>query len=111
MRALSKKQSAVEDVINYYNLYQFPKGINKDTFIFLLKVMVSIPEGLEYSVKELGQSIRISQPTLRRYLNFLVHEDILQFNLHIFKVGHPIKKYSLNLASDRFNQKSTVKVI
>lgn len=97
MGEVSEKQKILETVINYYKFFSFPKGISKDTFIVLLKVLVQLPGEWEHSIKDVSELVKISQSTLRRYFNFFVQEELVQCNSHLAKAGPPINKYRLNL--------------
>lgn len=97
MGEVSEKQKVLETVIDYYKFFSFPKGINRDTFIVLLRVLIQLPGEWEHSIKDVSELVQISQSTLRRYFSFFVQEELVQRNLHLAKAGPPINKYKLKL--------------
>lgn len=111
MDTLKEKMILVENIMGCYQAFQFPKGINKDTTAIILRRLAQYPNEQELSTKEISDLLGMSQATLRKYLSFLVREELLDYELYYVKVGPPTKKFRLNRDSYSFIEKNSKKFI
>ncbi|WP_018701658.1 MULTISPECIES: hypothetical protein [Sporomusaceae] len=107
MKKAQEKIAMIDNLIGCYQQFQFPKGINKDTVVVILRTLAQYPENESGSAKDISDALGISQSTLRKYFSFLVYEKFLDYELHYVKVGPPIKKYSLNLTCNLFLERQS----
>ena len=67
MKKTQEKIAMIENIIGCYRQFQFPKGINKDTVVVILRALAQYPENESGSAKEISDALGISQSTLRNY--------------------------------------------
>ncbi|SJX67091.1 Two-component response regulator, malate [Enterococcus faecium] len=93
-------QKLIDQVFNHTtpiheapSFIDLPKGLSKLT---LKKICASILKAETiFSTKELAQKSALSRISVKKYLNFLVEQDILNERIRYLEIGRPLTCYEL----------------
>ncbi len=86
---------------DHSSICQLPKGLDKNT---LKNVWTSISKLKQksFSTEEIAKIAGISRVSMRKYLDFLKHIEVLSMNVEYGSVGRPIYKYRCISSNDNF---------
>lgn len=76
------------------NKFSLEKGFNKYTYDAILNIMKK-DEYLYFSAEELAEKLSIARVTVRRYVDYMKKENILDKITEYGKVGRPQHKYKI----------------
>lgn len=106
--ALGKEKLSQQDINEYFqgesqlkNLdMKLPKGISDATLKLIITTISTFSES--FSNHMLSQSVALSRVTTKKYLDYLVENDLLKVKTTYLEVGRPLTQYTVNhLKSDK----------
>ncbi len=68
-----------------------PKGLDKITLETVKKAVAEL--GAPFTIEEMSKQVGVSRVTLRKYLDYLVENDIITIELLYGPVGRPVNRY------------------
>ena len=108
--ALGKEKLSQQDINEYFQGesrlerldMRLPKGISDATLKLIITTIYTFSEA--FSNRMLSQSVALSRVTTKKYLDYLVENDLLKVKITYLEVGRPLTQYTINnLKSDKLH--------
>ena len=108
--ALGKEKLSQQDINEYFQGesrlerldMRLPKGISDATLKLIITTIYTLSDA--FSNRMLSQSVALSRVTTKKYLDYLVENDLLQVKITYLEVGRPLTQYTVNnLKSDKLH--------